>query len=172
MSTRARVDLPLPSGEYRSSIWLLNTNDSSGVLVGLDSVRVPLPNATVQMSDLVLGSADGAATWGSGEGVVHFNPRKAPSGAGAMSKLSTSVSGSHSRHDVPDAIRFLPATAIRESKIPQLSITLPATGTTGLNAVRRTIGVKSLNPGHYRVRVTITGSAATATSSGCLTIVP
>jgi hypothetical protein len=165
----ALFEMPIPAGTYSANVWLLQLEDSSGVQVGLDTVTVSGPGPALQLSDVVMGTAASHVGWNSGEGFVPFNPLgEYPRGSDAevYFQLAGLVRGTSYRTRF-EFFRDGDKAALK----PELSIAADDLAGAEWLAVRRTIGLKTLAPGRYRVRVTVSGAGQQAVSTACLTIV-
>ncbi|HEX3928936.1 MAG TPA: hypothetical protein VHW65_13145 [Gemmatimonadales bacterium] len=162
------VDLSLPSGDYRVSAWVMQLADSSGVLVNLDSVSVPRITSALHLSDLVIAPNASPAEWSSGSQTVPLNPLgtyAAGSTANAYFQLAGLVPGQ------PYQLRFELFRGDSVTAHAALAIAATYTAPDALAEVVRTLGLQSLQPGDYRVRVTVTGDSQSAQSLACLTVV-
>ncbi|MGH7581903.1 MAG: hypothetical protein ACREL5_01605 [Gemmatimonadales bacterium] len=160
------VELPIPAGRYHVSA-VFTQSDGRGANAHLDVVDVPGGEPALTASDLVLGRADGVR-WNSGTTQVALNPLNTWP-AGGSAEVYTQLSGV--RPGAEYALRFdIFSKGDDAARPPRLTIS--ATQVFGASRVEftRTLGLANLDPGTYRVRLTISGAGRTATSEGWITI--
>ena len=162
------LDMPIPAGRFAASVWILQLGDSSGVQVHLDSVSVPGPSQVLRVSDLILGPATSPVRWNSGEGMVPLNPF-GTFAKGGDAEIYFQVSGAVQGVAYQTRYEFF-RDGDELAVAPQLTITSAAELHADLAAVQRTLGLTTLVPGRYRVRLTVSGGGQSAVSTGCLVI--
>ena len=121
------------------------------------------------MSDLVLGREGSGTRWNSGATVVPLNPLNAwpvAAGAAVYFQLSGLVAG---ESYVTKYEFFLGSDDPKRG--PRLSISGSQVASQSRLEVTRTLGLRNLEPGRYRVHVTTTGAGRSVTATGWMTIV-
>ena len=162
------VELPAPPGAYGVSL-VVTQSDGRGAVAHLGTVVVPSATARLGISDLVLGRDGSGARWNSGAKKVPLNPLNAwPADAGA--EVYFQLSGLVVGESYVMKYEFFRSTD-DPKRGPRLSISGTQVATQPRLEVSRTLGLRNLEPGRYRVHVTTTGAGRSVTATGWMTIV-
>ncbi len=161
------LELPVPSGDYTASL-VVEQRDGRGAVATLDAVQVPAGSARLAVSDIVLGRPGSPVVWHSGSAVVPLNPLNTfPVGGNA--DVYVQLSGA--RPGVTYQMRFGVYDAdAGPGKPARLTIAVSQAADRSWIEVARTLGLRNLPAGHYRVQLDVSGAGATATASALLTI--
>lgn len=159
------AEMKVPAGRYTTTL-VLTQDGGKGALARLAAVEAPT-NQGLRISDVVLGREGSGVTWNSGTTRVAMNPLNAYA-KGATAELYYQLSGLKSGQAYVTRLEFLPA-AEKEAKA-KLSLSFPATADAERAEVVRSIGLENLDPGSYRLRVTVTGAGASTTATAWLVI--
>jgi hypothetical protein len=162
------VEMPVPPGEYTTSI-VFTQDDSSGAVVHRDGVVVPGFDNTLRVSDVVLSRAGGDIQWNSGATTVALNPLTTYT-KGTDADLYFQLSGMTRGKKYESSFQF---TRIDEDSARSQPFTIAFTqAATGDRAeVIHNLGLKTLEVGKYRITVVVRGEGNEARATGCLTIV-
>lgn len=160
------VELPVPSATYGATL-LLTQDDGRGALARLTTVRVPGAAPTLDISSIVLGREGSGVRWNSGENVVPLNPLNAYA-KGATAELYFQVGGQTAGQNYDMKLEFFAAG--EEQKKPKLSLAFKENAARNRTEVQRAVDLKNLDPGSYRLRITVTGAGGTATEDAWLVI--
>jgi hypothetical protein len=162
------LEIPLAAGRYTTGV-VFGQEDGRGAIATLGEVAVPAPATTLKLSDLVLGRTGSGVEWRSGVSMVPLNPLNAwakGSDAEVYFQLFGLAAG-----DTYDT-RF---EIFRDGDDPgqpaRRTIATTQAATAAMMEFSRTLGLANLDAGKYRVRLTVTAGARTATSTGFVTIV-
>ncbi len=159
------AEMKVPAGRYTTTL-VLTQDGGKGALARLAAVEAPT-NQGLRVSDVVLGREGSGVTWNSGSTRVPMNPLNVyPKGATA--EFYYQLSGLTSGQTYATTLEFIPA-ADKDAK-PKLSLRFSATADTERAEVARSIGLENLEPGSYRLRVTVTGAGATSSATAWLVI--
>ena len=156
------VELPVAPGEYVASVVL--SQEDRGAIARMQAVAVPSAGSKLSISDVVLGREGSGARWQSGTQSIPLNPLNSyPKGGEA--ELYYQVSGLMTNAPFKTRVELFDADAPLEGK-PRLVISFDASSATTRSEVTRTLGLSSLLPGRYRLRVTLAqGDASTSALS-------
>lgn len=156
------VELPVAPGEYVASVVL--SQEDRGAIARMQAVAVPSAEGKLRISDVVLGREGSGARWQSGTQSVPLNPLNSyPKGGEA--ELYYQVAGLTAGSSFKTRVELFDADAPPEGK-PRLVISFDASSATTRSEVTRTLGLSSLLPGRYRLRVTLAqGDASTSALS-------
>jgi|CXWL01.1.fsa_nt_gi GWxTD domain-containing protein len=159
------AEMKVPAGRYTTTL-VLTQDGGKGALARLAAVEAPA-NQGLRISDVVLGREGSGVTWNSGTTRVAMNPLNAYS-KGMTAELYYQLSGLKSGQSYVTKLEFVPA-ADKEGKA-KLSLSFPATADADRAEVVRSIGLENLEPGSYRLRVTVTGAGASSSATAWLVI--
>jgi hypothetical protein len=167
-SITGMAELPLPPGSYHVSA-AFTQDDGRGAVAALGTVVVPGDSPSFAISDLVLGRTESGVRWNSGTMSVPLNPLNTyPVGGNAEAyfQLGGLAAGEHY------AIRVEINRAGDVAGAPaRLAVTSDVAATATRMEIARGIGLTNLEPGSYRITVTVSGSGGSVTAAGWLTIV-
>lgn len=144
---------PLPPGEYTASL-IVTQPDGRGAVASLPRLRVPSGTGKFAISDLVLGRERSGTRWSHGQGEVRMNPLNAVARAEQMSlyyQVEGLTDGESYAHRLELSRADDPA-----GEAPRLAVGFVLVATGERAEVTRDLGVGRLEPGSYRVRVTVT----------------
>jgi hypothetical protein len=162
------AELPIPVGSYGVSLTV-GQRGGRGAIARVTDFTVGDAAGPLSLSDLVLGREGSGATWSSGDETVALNPLNtfpARSSAAVYFQLHGLVPG----QSYTTKFDFVRA-GDDSTAAPRLTVSSQQTAATASTEVVRSLGLQNLDPGHYRVRLTVTGAGASATSTAWLTIV-
>ncbi|MBL0179763.1 MAG: hypothetical protein IPP98_11645 [Gemmatimonadetes bacterium] len=157
--------MKVPAGRYTTTL-VLTQDGGKGALARLAAVEAPT-NQGLRLSDVVLGREGSGVTWNSGSTRVAMNPLNAYA-KGATAELYYQLSGLKVGQTYATKLEFLSA-AEKETK-PKLSLSFSAAADADRAEVVRSVGLENLDPGSYRLRVTVSGAGATSTATAWLVI--
>jgi hypothetical protein len=162
------LELRVPAGQYDASLTVTE-GDDRGAVASLPRLSVASSAKQFTVSDLVFGRAGSSLQWHSGASAVPLNPLNAYPRGGTAS-IYFQAEGL-----APDAeyrLRFeFFAAADDPHHPPRLTVSIPERATAASEEFSRTLGLRNLAPGRYRVRLTVEGAGTTATSTGEVTVV-
>lgn len=164
----ATFELPVPAGTYSATVVLSQQGDR-GALSRIASVTVPADGGgALSISSLVLGSQGSGAGWNSGSRVVPLHPLNAFTKA-TPAELYYQLNGLDPSIEYRTRVELFPADG--DESQAALALTFNDEPATRFAEVSRTIGLGNLDPGRYRIRVTVSGGGASASEESYLTIV-
>ena len=162
------AELPVSPGRYSATL-MLTQPDSGGSVAHLPALMVPGNARQLTVSDLVLGREGSGVHWNSGATVVPLNPLNVYSrdgGAEVYFQLSGLEPGSsyETRFDFfrsDDDVKHAPRLTISSTQLSGSQWT----------EMQRTLGLRNLDVGRYRVQLTVRSNGKTAMSTAWVTIV-
>jgi hypothetical protein len=160
------LEMQLPGGRQIMSL-ALTQDDGRGAVASLGAIPVPRGGARLGISSLVLGREGSGVAWRSSTMTVPLNPINAFT-RGSEATLYFQLHGLQAGTQYQTRLEFLDA-AKPEAR-PALSLQFAETAEGPRLEVLRTIGLKNLDAGRYRLRVTITGGGSTVTETAWLTV--
>ncbi len=161
------LELPVPGGTYTTSA-VVTQADGRGAVAELSGVRVPAPGAALTVSDIVLGRQESQVRWYSGTAAVPLNPLNTFA-VGGSAEVYVQLSGA--RPGVTYQMRFAVYDAdAKPGKSARLTIAVSQAADHPWMEVARTLGLKNLPAGRYRMQLDVSGAGSTATASALLTI--
>ncbi len=146
------AELRVPSGRYTTTL-LLTQEEGKGAMARLAAVEAP-GRPGLAVSDVVLGREGSGVWWNSGSSRVPMNPLNAYA-KGASADLYYQVSGLRSGQSYNTRLDFIPA-GDKEEK-PKLTLSFSTTADGPRAEVLRSVGLENLDPGSYRLRVSLRG---------------
>ncbi|MGH7593012.1 MAG: hypothetical protein ACRELE_04065 [Gemmatimonadales bacterium] len=162
------IEVPLAAGQYTVGV-VFTQGDGRGATVAARGVALHDAGDHLAVSDLVLGRPDSRLHWTSGVTSVALNPSgNFPKGSTAevYFQLSGLTAGSTYQH------RFEFFRANDDPKHgPRLALSFTQPAAQARIEVSRSVDLKNLEPGRYRVTLTVSGDGSQATAVGWLTIV-
>jgi hypothetical protein len=158
--------MPLPGGVQRMSL-VLTQDDGRGAVASLGAIPVPRGGARLGISSLVLGREGSGVAWRSSTTTVPLNPINAFA-PGSEATLYFQLHGLRAGQEYQTRLEFLDAA--KPDARPALSLQFTEASAGERLEVLRTIGLKNLEPGRYRLRVTLTGAGSTVTETAWLTV--
>ncbi len=162
------VEMPLPAGAYQATA-VLTEGEDRGALSRLDEVRVPAATGGLAISSVVLGRQGTGVSWNSGRTVVPLNPLNAFAQKGEA-ELYYQLAGLEAGATLRTRVEFFKAVDGAEAK-SALSLSYDDRAGDRRLEVQRTLNLKNLEPGRYRVRVSVTQGGATVSEAAFLTVV-
>lgn len=163
----ATLELPVPPGTYRATV-VITEGEGRGALSRLDAVTVPNSRGALTISSVVLGRQGSGATWHSGTTQVPLHPLNAFSRDGTA-ELYYQLGALRRGERYQTRVDFFEAG--KEAEKAALSVAFTDEATAEWTEVQRRIGLENLDPGRYRVRVTVSGAGQAATETAFLTVV-
>ncbi|HET9134694.1 MAG TPA: hypothetical protein VFN90_10340 [Gemmatimonadales bacterium] len=149
--------IPVEGGRYDGAI-VFTQEDGRGATASLPRLAVPTPmSGTVQISSLVLGAATGTSA-ALGSRRLALNPRGTFRSADEA-VLYYQVAGVRGGESFKTSVEFFDVERADKASL-RLQFTDAAAGL--LHEVERTVGLSTLKPGRYRVRVTVAARGETA----------
>ncbi len=162
------LELPVPEGTYTVSL-VITQEDGRGAVAHLGKVTAPRASTRLAVSDLVLGREGSGVRWNSGATVVPLNPLNAYPKGGAA-EVYFQLSGLTSGATCQTAFEFYKSDD-DPKRPPRLRIAAPLTAGATRLEVQRTLGLQNLEPGRYRVQLTVSGAGETVKAVGWMTVV-
>ncbi|MES1259085.1 MAG: hypothetical protein ABUL71_00725, partial [Gemmatimonadota bacterium] len=162
------VELPLPPGTYATSVTITQ-EDGRGAIANLGQVVLPGGKATLSASDLVLGRDSGSVRWNSGSTEVAFNPLNSyrnSENAEVYFQLSGMVAG----EAYETKFEFF-RSSDDPKRAARLTIAFPMNASQSRMEISRNLGLKNLDPGQYRVKLTVRGKSGETTATGWVNII-
>lgn len=160
------VELPVPPGDYATTL-VLTQEDGRGAIARLADVRVPGQRPTLEISDVILGREGSGVRWNSGTSQVPLNPLNAYA-KGGSAELYYQLSGLKPGQRYDTRFDFFPIGEPRPK--PKLTLTLPMEAGQPRMEIARSVGLENLDPGSYRLVVTVTGGGEAASSTAYLVV--
>jgi hypothetical protein len=157
----------VPSGTYAATV-VLSQEGGRGALSRINAVSAPTNAARLSISSLVLGREGSGAAWNSGARVVPLHPLNAFTRQ-SDAELYYQVNGLEAGQEYQTRVQLFLATQAGAEAAVTLSFTDEATAR--FVEVQRTIGLRNLDPGRYRVRVTVTRAGGSVSEEGYLMVV-
>ncbi len=159
------LELPVPPGTYAATV-VLSQQDGRGALSRISSVSAPMNGGNLSISSLVLGREGSGAAWNSGTRVVPLHPLNAFARS-ASAELYYQLNGLQPGQAYQTRVELFPAGGERSALALSFNDEPPAR----FVEVQRTIGLGNLEPGRYRLRVTVSGAGGSVSEEGYLTVV-
>jgi hypothetical protein len=161
------LELPVPPGTYAATV-VLSQEGGRGALSRISAVSAPANGSRLSISSLVLGREGSGASWNSGSRAVPLHPLNAFTRA-QQAELYYQLNGVQPGQEYQTRVELFPASAAGARAALGLSFTDEPTER--FVEVQRTIGLNNLEPGRYRLRVTVSGAGGSVSEEGFLTIV-
>ncbi|HEU4799409.1 MAG TPA: hypothetical protein VFS94_02130, partial [Gemmatimonadales bacterium] len=160
--------LTLPAGTWDVRLLVTQPDADAGGAIGRLGVTIPA-QGTLAISDLVLGRASTGLQWNGPHGLVHLSPLDAYSQQGEV-EIYYEVSGASPNTDYRTDVELKGVYGDAEGEL-RLGFDDLAEG--ALLVSRRTVSLENLDPGQYRVTVTVTeeDTGRTATQTRLLNVV-
>jgi hypothetical protein len=163
----ATVEMPVPPGRYEVTV-VLSQPDGRGALSRLSAVPAPAADAALDISSLVLGRTGSGAAWRSASREIPLHP------LGAFTReqeveLYYQLHGLAAGTDYRTMVELIPSD--EADARPALSIEFSEEARSRFAEVQRTVGLRNLNAGSYRLRVTVAGGGRTVSETGYLVVV-
>ncbi|MES2303926.1 MAG: hypothetical protein V4558_00365 [Gemmatimonadota bacterium] len=159
-------EVPLTPGAWDVSVLARQETDSSGAYA-LSRARPIAIGASLALSDVVTGTGNGRILWPTAQGAFPLNPLSAWTPKASL-EIYYEIYGLADGTSYRATLELRPADGQKTKSV--------IIGTTGQSAgltthVRRTVGLTQLKPGGYRLIVTVTHGAESATSERPIQIV-
>lgn len=161
------LEMLLPGGRQVMSL-VITQDDGRGAVASLGAIPVPRGGARLGISSLVLGREGSGVAWRSSTTTVPLNPVNAFA-RDSEATLYFQLHGLQAGERYQTRLEFLDA-AKPEAR-PALSLQFAEEAGGPRLEVLRSIGLQNLEPGRYRLRVTITGGGSTVTETAWLVVV-
>ncbi len=161
------LELPVEPGTYTVSL-VFAQRDQPNAIAHLSDATVVANKGALAVSDLVLGRASSGVHWNSGTTIVPLNPLNLfpkNGDAEAYFQLAGMVPGTTYQTSF-EFFRF----DDKPTRPPRLSISFSSTATSPRLEVSRSVGLKNLDPGRYRMKVTVRGGGSVAETIAWLAI--
>ena len=162
------LDVAIDPGLYGASVVVSQTS-GRGAVAHLSDLNVPVAQPGLTVSDLVLGRESSGVHWNSGTAIVALNPLNTFPRDG-QAAVYFQVAGLLPGTSYQTRFEFFRA-GDDSKHPPQLAIAFDQVATRVWSEVSRTLDLHNLEPGAYRVRLTLSASPAEATATAWLTIV-
>jgi hypothetical protein len=159
------AELRVPPGRYTTTL-VLTQEGGRGALARLAAVAAP-GSTGLQVSDVVLGREGSGIWWNSGTSRVPMNPLNAYA-KGAEAELYYQLGGLKEGESYATRFEFIPVGGKDEK--PKLSLGFSAVADGPRAEVMRTVGLENLDPGSYRLRVTVRGAGEESSATAWLVI--
>lgn len=163
----AVVELPLPPGTYAATV-VLSQEGGRGALSRIDAVVAPPGGDQLSVSSLVLGHARSGSAWNSGRRTVALHPLNAFTPAQEV-ELYYQVNGLRPGVGYRTMVELVPAG--NPDAPAALSLEFSEDAEARFAEVQRTIGLRNIRPGSYRLRVTVAGAGGSVSEAGYLVVV-
>jgi hypothetical protein len=160
------AEMSVPAGRYTTTL-VLTQDGGKGALARLAAVEAPGSGA-LRISDVVLGREGSGTAWNSGLSRVPMNPLNAYV-KGADAELYYQLSGLKAGESYTTRFDFIPVSD--KNQKPKLSVGQSAVVERERMEVMRTLALENLDPGSYRLRVTVKGAGAETSATAWLVIV-
>lgn len=163
----ATVELPIPEGDHDVTVVITQADDR-GALSHLAAVSAPRSDGALSLSSLVLGREGSGTSWSSGSRMVALHPLNAFTRQQEVA-LYYQLNGLRPGTTYRTTVELFPA---GDDDAPAaLSIGFSEEAESRFAEVQRTIGLRNLKPGSYRLRLTVVGGGATVREAGQLVVV-
>lgn len=163
----AVIELPLPAGTYAATV-VLSQEGGRGALSRIDAVVAPPDGDELSLSSLVLGQARSGSAWNSGRRTVALHPLNAFTPAQEV-ELYYQVNGLRPGVGYRTMVELVPAG--NPDAPAALSLEFSEDAEARFAEVQRTIGLRNIRPGSYRLRVTVAGAGGSVSDAGYLVVV-
>lgn len=163
----AVIELPLPAGTYAATV-VLSQEGGRGALSRIDAVVAPPHGDELSLSSLVLGQARSGSAWNSGRRTVALHPLNAFTPAQEV-ELYYQVNGLRPGVGYRTMVELVPAG--NPDAPAALSLEFSEDAEARFAEVQRTIGLRNIRPGSYRLRVTVAGAGGSVSEAGYLVVV-
>jgi GWxTD domain-containing protein len=161
------VEVPLPPGRYVATVVL--SQGELGSIARLGELTVPNPRNVLSVSDLVFGREGSGLRWQSGATAVPLHPLNSYPRGGEV-EVYYQLAGLRQGVSYANRVELYGADD-DVNKSPRLSIGFETTASDARVEVSRTLGLKSLEPGRYRIRLTVRGGEESVSAIAWLTVV-
>jgi hypothetical protein len=161
------VEVPAAAGTYSVGV-VVTQADGRGAAIATRNVSVPGAAGRLSVSDIVLGREYSAVRWNSGAASVAMNPLgtypKGGSAAMYFQLVGMSVGNSYQTR-----FEFFRADD-EPNHGPRLTVSFTQPAQQDRIEVSRALGLKNLDAGRYRVKLTVSGDGAQTTTTTWLVI--
>jgi hypothetical protein len=161
------VEVPLPAGRYVATVVL--SQGELGSIARLGELTVPSARSALSVSDLVLGREGSGVRWQSGATAVPLHPLNSYPRGGEV-EVYYQLAGLREGARYANRVELFGADD-DVNKSPRLSIGFETTASDERAEVSRTLGLKSLEPGRYRIRLTVRGGEESVSAMAWLMVV-
>lgn len=160
------VELAVPAGTYQASL-MINQGNGRGAHASLGGIRVPGAPGRLELSSLVLGRT-GGSQWHSGTSAVSLQPLNAH-------PRNAAVELYYQVHGVTVGAQYHTQVELMHADRPDgevaVALGFEDRSETATVEVHRSVGIGNLQPGRYRLRVTVSGAGSSVSEEGFLTVV-
>ena len=161
------LEVPLPADTYAIGV-VFTQSDGRGATVSARRVALPSTTARLTVSDIALGRSSSGVQWNSGATNVPLNPIGTyPKGEPA--EIYFQLSGLNLGTRYQTNFEFFRADD-DPKRGARLTVSFAQSAQQDRIEVSRTLGLQQLEPGKYRVKLTVTGGGAETSATGWLTI--
>ena len=160
------LELAVPPGTYSATL-VLSQEGGRGALSRISAVSAPTNGTRLSISSLVLGREGSGASWNSGGRVVPLHPLNAFTRA-QEAELYYQLNGVQPGQEYQTKVELFPAG--ESSARAALALTFTDEPSERFVETQRTIGLANLEPGRYRLRVTVSGAGGSVSEAGYLTV--
>jgi len=160
------VELPLPPGRYAATVVL--SQGELGSIARLGELMVPSARNALSVSDLVLGREGSGVRWQSGATAVPLHPLNSYPRGGEV-EVYYQLAGLREGARYANRVELF-GSDDDDKKPPRLAIAFETTASGERAEVVRTLGLKSLAPGRYRIRLTVQQGTESVSAMAWLTV--
>ena len=162
------LEVPRPSGRYAVGLVFTQPDGRGATVASRDVTVPPATTPALAASDLVLGRENSGVRWSSGTSSVALNPT-GHFQRGGNAEVYVQLSGLVPGRTYQTMFEFFRADD-DAGRAPRLTITFPQAAAQDRIEVARTLGLRNLDAGRYRMRLTVTGEEARTTATAWLMI--
>lgn len=162
------TEVPVPPGRYHVAV-VFTQRDGHGAIANLNEVAVHGAEVQLAISDVVLGREGSGIHWNSGSTSVSMNPLNTYR-SGETAELYFQLSGLRPGAEFQTKLEVFRA-GDDARHAARLTISSKQEAAQERMEITRSLGLRNLDAGRYRARVTVTADGAKAVAVGWLTIV-
>jgi hypothetical protein len=162
------MEMPVPSGNHTVSV-LTEQDGAGGAVATIPEVRVPGTASEPWISSVLLGLEGSRITWNSGTMRVPLHPLNAYARNQSV-ELYYQLGGLRPGSEYRTRVELHAMSDASES--PALAVSFSDGVAATHIEVQRSIGLQNLEPGQYRLRVTVAGAGHEVSAVSRLTVAP